>query len=388
MESNNISIPELINLVRSGSGAGESTYKQNKVLLGFTGLPFWAPIQKPKPTVKQASALIGLLMAWKKDGKPNDELKASIVALIQIWFPDFQESELKERYYKGSGQPDQVKPEPETKVDPKPEPKPETKVDPKPEPKPETKVDPKPEPKPETKVDPKPEPKMAGTFAEVLTLINAGFRNIWLVGPAGSGKTTICQMVANHLDRPFFALSCNIGTSPAEIVGYKYPERESSAFAGYYQQSSIIVLDEFTSLDPAVASVANRALANNNIETTTGIINRDPDCVIIATSNTFGDGPDRQYVANNQLDGATKDRFVGAVVNVDYDSEFEKQYDQEVVYFVGYIRKIITQNKLRKIASTRMVQAGHNLKKAGLKDWKDRLLQGWSANEINLLIEK
>ena len=34
---------------------------------------------------------------------------------------------------------------------------------------------------------------------------------------------------------------------------------------------------------------------------------------------------------NNQLDASTIDRFVGAIIEVDYSKEYESQYDTEVV---------------------------------------------------------
>ena len=134
---------------------------------------------------------------------------------------------------------------------------------------------------------------------KVRRTIKSGINNIWMVGPAGCGKSTIARNVAAELEMPYLCISCGIGTSAVEFVGYKYPNRESTKFSEYYQKPSVILIDEMTALDPAVAQVINAALANNEIETTTGLVQRHPDCIIIATSNTFGAGASRQYVANN-----------------------------------------------------------------------------------------
>lgn len=63
------------------------------------------------------------------------------------------------------------------------------------------------------------------------TLINAGIDNIWLVGDAGCGKTTMTELTAKKLNRPFLPISCGIGTSAVEFTGYKYPTREKTDFA-------------------------------------------------------------------------------------------------------------------------------------------------------------
>lgn len=216
-------------------------------------------------------------------------------------------------------------------------------------------------------------------------LIKNGQNNIWMVGPAGCGKSTMARNVAKELDIPYLCISCGIGTSATEFIGYKYPERESTKFAEFYAKKSIILIDEMTALDPAVAQVLNAALANDEIETTTGLVHRNPECVIIATSNTFGNGADRQYVANNQLDSSTIDRFVGGIIEVDYSSAYESQFDKEVVEYVQLLRSCIKQNSLRRIASTRMIQAAQRMKMSGMSDWRDLLIINWSESEKSIV---
>ena len=220
---------------------------------------------------------------------------------------------------------------------------------------------------------------------KVRRTIKSGINNIWMVGPAGCGKSTIARNVAAELEMPYLCISCGIGTSAVEFVGYKYPHRESTKFSEYYQKPSVILIDEMTALDPAVAQVINAALANNEIETTTGLVQRHPDCIIIATSNTFGAGASRQYVANNQLDASTIDRFIGGIIEVDYSVEYEMQYDLEVVEHVHFLREVCQKYDIRRIASTRMIQAGHRLKNAFFKDWREQLVVNWSVSEKKIL---
>lgn len=224
--------------------------------------------------------------------------------------------------------------------------------------------------------------------AQLKKVIEAGIHNVWMVGPAGCGKSTMARNVAKELDIPYLCISCGIGTSATEFVGYKYPQRESTKFAEYYAKPSIILIDEMTALDPAVGQVLNAALANGEIETTTGLVSRHPECIIIATSNTFGNGASRQYVANNQLDASTIDRFIGGIIEVNYSVEYESQYDTDVVNYVWKLREIIKECNLRRIASTRMIQSGHVMKKAYFKNWKEMLITNWTDSEKEMVNSK
>lgn len=79
--------------------------------------------------------------------------------------------------------------------------------------------------------------------------IDSGIKNIWMVGPAGCGKSTMARNVATDMDLPYLCISCGIGTSATEFIGYKYPTRESTRFGEFYAKPSIILIDEITALD-------------------------------------------------------------------------------------------------------------------------------------------
>ena len=216
-------------------------------------------------------------------------------------------------------------------------------------------------------------------------LVNAGIKNIWMVGPAGCGKTTMAKNLAEKIGVEFYSISCGVGTSAAEFVGYKYPQREGTDFARFYAKPSIILIDEFTALDPSVAQICNAALANGYINTTTGKVLRNEQCIIIATSNTFGQGASRQYVANNQLDASTIDRFVGGMIEVNYSFKYESRFRTDVVEYVYSLRDVIKNNGLRRIASTRMIIEGEKLANSGVTDWKKVLISNWTDAEKNMV---
>jgi hypothetical protein len=227
------------------------------------------------------------------------------------------------------------------------------------------------------------------TVARVLKYIIAGLRNFYLHGAAGTGKTTITKLLGLYLsqkqvndhDWPVTVLSCNSGTSPSEIRGFYYPTPRPSTVMTAIAMPGIVVLDEFTTLDPSVAAVANALLANGEIETSTGLVRRHPDCVIIVTSNTLGVGANREYIGNNQLDAATLDRFSCGQIHVDYSAEFESKYDKQVVEFVYQLRTVIKENGYRRVASTRAIQAATALKRAKCKEWMAQILSLWTPEE-------
>jgi hypothetical protein len=381
-------------LAEKGHGA-PLTYKQGKLLYQLTKLKWWQPETMPPPCVPQATLLIGGCLNYIK----THEGGAEVVEAIQIWFPEFDSiSDIHSRYFpkdKPETAPESIPestPEPQKKSggrsrtgDGKFKKKGSSKTTPVPTPAPMPKPEPTPEPIPEPKPLPKAKQKPVKGTDEVQTLVDCGIKNIWMVGPAGCGKTTICQAVGLKTDVPVTVIPCGAGTSATTFLGYKYPEREGTPFVHAFAQEGIIVLDEFTSLDAQVAQIVNGALANDELTSTIGTFQRHEKCIIIATSNTFGNGADRMYVSNNQLDASTIDRFAGGIIEIDYSREYESQYDNEVTRYVWRMREIAKTNGLRKVASTRSIIAGCKLKAGGMINWKASLTNNWTADEKALL---
>lgn len=252
-------------------------------------------------------------------------------------------------------------------------------AEPKPE---EKKPEPKPEPKPKKPAPPKPEDK---TLLSMLGMVKAGLRNLWLHGPAGCGKTTNAHALAEQLGVPCYVLSCSKDTDPCQIQGRRYPEAEEAPFAKYYESPSILVLDEFTSVEADTAMLLNAALANGQFETSTKrVCRRHPDCVIVATSNTLGLGGDALYNGNQRLDASTRDRFACGFIPVDYSKEYESKFDPEVVAYATTLREVIKRCDLQQICSTRSIINAHALKQAGL-DWKAAMVSTWTKEELTLL---
>lgn len=356
------------------------THKQGSTLFKFTGLKFWEPENNPPPTIKEASDMIGLCFQYidKTNGpEQQEQFRAALVAMIRRWFSEWDG---RIGWHGGSkkkkaGSPATLPNFPGAQHN-----QPEARPQPEHERAPERAPEPEPENEPESQHEPATPPAAEDTAAQIQAKIRAGLRNLWLYGPAGTGKTTLCKLSAEALGVPYTLLSCSAGTSPSEILGHKFPEPRPSPVSRAVGMPGIVVFDEITMLDASVAAVANALLANGEIETSTGHVTRHPDCVIIATANTVGDGADRQYIGNNQLDAATLDRFTGGMLKVEYSHKYEAQYDAEVVAWVQRAREKCSALGLRRILSTRAIIAADMLKKAG-HDWKSALVDTWTESE-------
>ena len=193
---------------------------------------------------------------------------------------------------------------------------------------------------------------------------------IMLVGPAGSGKTTLASNIAKALTVEFHPQSVGLQTTKSDLIGYmdavgKYvasPLRKAYEFGGVY------LMDEIDAGNANVITILNACIANDVASFPDQVIARHKDFIIISAANTFGRGSDRQYVGRNQLDAATLDRF--AVINFDYDEDFERHLagnDKWVNRVQGY-RHAVFNLKERIVISPRASIFGASLLTQGFKD--------------------
>jgi hypothetical protein len=175
-------------------------------------------------------------------------------------------------------------------------------------------------------------PKVEGhqhpKFATLLRLATSrdvtGFvPNIWISGPAGSGKTTGARNLARALEVPFYyngALSTDF-----QVLGYcdAGGAYHTTAFREAIAQPSVYLFDDIDSCDSNAPLLAlNGALANGLVAFPDAQVERHPDCVCIATANTWGLGATADYVGRVKIDAAFLSRFPGRI-EWGYDEAFE-----------------------------------------------------------------
>lgn len=148
--------------------------------------------------------------------------------------------------------------------------------------------------------------------------------NIWISGPAGSGKTRAVSDCCKALGIGFEhngALSM-----PHELTGFidaggKYHD---TAFARAYASACGYLFDEVDASDNAALLALNAALANGHASLPTGTIERHKENRIFVAANTWGMGATADYVGRAKIDAAFLDRFP-VKLHFDYDEELERQ---------------------------------------------------------------
>ena len=224
----------------------------------------------------------------------------------------------------------------------------------------------------------------------VLKRISLGFKNLFLSGPAGCGKTTLVAQVAEALGLRFASVSCSAGMSESVLLGRLLPIGENGQFAytlaqfvDLYENGGVFLLDEGDASDANTLLVMNSALANGHLDIPNRIDNpvakRHPNFICFVAANTWGAGATREYVGRNQLDAAFLDRFVGAKFYLDYDRDLELTLvtaiapEGKATEFLAKaysVRERITSTGMRRIFGTRSLISGA------------KLLHGYSVSEV------
>lgn len=191
---------------------------------------------------------------------------------------------------------------------------------------------------------------------------------VMLVGPAGGGKTTSAEHVAQALGLPFYSNGALTGAH--ELTGYKdgAGHYHTTPFRQAFEHGGLYLMDETDRSDAAAPVTLNSAIANGfmGFPDRAEPVRAHPDFVPMIAANTYGRGADRIYVGANQLDGSTTDRFV--TLDWDYDETLERTLtgDDAWVSYVQAARKAAFDLKVRHIISPRASMGGAALRRAGL----------------------
>ena len=162
-------------------------------------------------------------------------------------------------------------------------------------------------------------------LSKALDVIDKMKANLYLVGPAGSGKTTLAMQAAEALGRSFHFTGAIY--DKFELLGFvdaggKYhstPLREALES----KKGAVFLLDEVDSSHPAPLVAFNAMLENGIVSFPDGktfTVDRSK-VAFIAAANTIGTGATRAYVGRFELDRAFLDRF--CQLEMGYDKAIE-----------------------------------------------------------------
>lgn len=212
-----------------------------------------------------------------------------------------------------------------------------------------------------------------------------------LVGPAGSGKTTLGREVAKVLGRKPLVIGC-AGSSPVTFTGNWLPTGERGAFdlhlsdfaQGCIDGETVIVLDEFDRVNPSDALTLNDVLASGEYRIPGyGTVRQADTTGIIATANTFGSGSDPMYVSE-MLDTSTLSRFDCAIIHIDYDRDLEQRIgSKDLLTWAWKVRDVIDSHGIRRTMSTRTIVKAQQMLDMGrpMATVQQRYFAAWSRTE-------
>lgn len=199
----------------------------------------------------------------------------------------------------------------------------------------------------------------------IMQAVMAGL-NVYLHGPAGSGKTTVARTIAEALKRPFyFAAKVE---SEYLLLGFRDARGETvrTQFREAYEHGGVFLFDELDGSSPAAIVALNAALANGICPFPDGTIARHPDFVCIAAGNTVLTGASRAYTGRAQLDAASIDRF--AFIEFGYDERMEMALaaNKEWCAHVQAVRKAVEARGINHLVTPRATFDGAKALAAGL----------------------
>lgn len=176
-------------------------------------------------------------------------------------------------------------------------------------------------------------------FAKVLKYVSNG-ENVYLYGPAGSGKNVIGEEIAKALDLPFYYQ--NTILTKFDVCGYKNAkgEFEQTPFYKAWKFGGVYFADELDNSQAEAIIALNAALANGYyvFPDTNERVEKHPNFRCIAAGNTNGQGATEEYCGRYQMDESSRDRFV--FVKIDYNSKVEESITKhtDILEFVRALR--------------------------------------------------
>ena len=200
----------------------------------------------------------------------------------------------------------------------------------------------------------------------VLLQIIAAKLNVYIVGPAGAGKTYAAIQCAKALGVEFYFTGAV--ASEFKLTGFIDAQGRivSTEFRKAFENGGLFLFDEIDASYPQAVLAFNAALANDYMDFPDKRVQRHENFYCIAAANTYGQGADRQYVGRNQLDAASLDRFVFLDWNYDENLERELAGNKEWSDYVQKVRKMIVAMKIRHVVSPRASIYGAKLLSSGL----------------------
>lgn len=194
-----------------------------------------------------------------------------------------------------------------------------------------TQPDPPPKPEPQVNTGHLPDWFIPPTWWKHINLYIQFRPAVAIVGPAGNGKTTACEIALQAQNIDYLMLSCTDRTEVIDLVGGTVLTKDGEQWRDglvtrAFKAGQAVILDEADALDPRVMMSLQTALLDPGPDGNARYVTVEGEkvypadkCPILMTMNTVGSGRNRQYVGRNQLDAASLDRLT--MIQTTYENE-------------------------------------------------------------------
>lgn len=194
-------------------------------------------------------------------------------------------------------------------------------------------------------------------FENILKLV-AAHENVYLYGPAGSGKNTIAEQIADALGVDFYYQ--NTLVTKFDISGYKNAqgEYEETPFYKAWKNGGLFFADELDNSTAEAIIALNAALANGyyTFPNSGEKVAKSPNFYCIAAGNTNGQGATEEYCGRYQMDESSRDRF--AFIEINYNKKVEESIcggHLDVLDFVRDLRSVAKSLQIKLICGYRAI---------------------------------
>jgi energy-coupling factor transporter ATP-binding protein EcfA2 len=194
---------------------------------------------------------------------------------------------------------------------------------------------------------------------KLVTFLNL-FKQAMIVGPTGSGKTTLAKQAAHAMNLRYGSFSCNAEASKSELMGFANLNGYiTSQFLDFYENGGVFLVDEYDAMSPSIAVVLNAAFDRTgqiSVPNRQGspIAKKHKDFYCILAGNTWGSGS-VEYQGREMQDMAFLDRFKLCRIFINYDENIEKSISGNHYEWFIKIREFIDNHVDGEKFSTRSI---------------------------------
>lgn len=170
-------------------------------------------------------------------------------------------------------------------------------------------------------------------------------KNILLIGPTGSGKTTLPRYFCAKHNQPYIRISLNGGCTVEDMVGH-YIVKGSEMFwidgllTVAVRNGYVIVIDEVNAAPSEIMFILNSLLDDERILILSSkdgeTITPHPDFRLVATCNPTELG----YAGTQEINEALMDRFTGSIMYIDYNKDVERRILKQMKLSTDDIDKV------------------------------------------------